>query len=401
PYLDPQGRDWSDNHRRFGLLGWVAARLAAGEIDPGWRAELLHAHDWHPGLSIAYAAADPAARCARVFTIHNLSFQGLFPASAAADLGLPPEWFTPAGVEFHGQLSFIKAALVFAQQLVAVSPTYASEILGAEHGCGLDGVLRERAGALTGILNGVDYATWDPATDRALAQRYDANRLQPKAANKAALQRELGLAVEPQAPLYGIVSRFSAQKGLDLVLAALPAIVGGGGQLAVLGSGDPALERGFVDAAASAPASIATRIGYDEPLSHRLIAGCDALLVPSRFEPCGLTQMYALRYGTVPVVRRVGGLADTVRDAGENADAATGVVFDDATPHAVARAIARTTALYRDPPRWQALIRNGMAQDFSWPRSARRYLELYQQLVPQAAGPAAVRPPRRAAPRAA
>jgi starch synthase len=321
-------------------------------------------------------------------TIHNLAFQGLFPATVLGALGLPPESYAVDGVEYWSKVGFLKAGLFYADRLTTVSPTYAQQIQTPEDGMGLDGLLRARSGDLTDILNGVDEAEWNPATDPRLAQRYDFTSLDGKAANKAALQAELGLEAQSDVPLFVVVSRLTAQKGLDLVLSSLDHLLARGGQLAVLGSGDAALEEGYRVAAASNPGRVAVRFGYDEDLSHRLQGGGDVILVPSRFEPCGLTQLYALRYGTVPVVRRVGGLADTVVDATDEALArgrATGVVFDDADPDALAAAIGRAVALYRDGPRWQRLVRHGMAQDFGWRAAAARYLTLYRSLAPSRA----------------
>jgi starch synthase len=288
------------------------------------------------------------------------------------------------GVEFHGQLSFMKAGLKYARRVTTVSPSYAREIATHEFGCGLDGVIRSRGADVSGILNGVDGEVWNPATDSGLAARYSATDMAGKPRNKAALQKEMGLAAKPGAPLFGVVSRLTAQKGLDLVLAALPALLRQGAQLVVQGSGDPVLEAAFAAAAHAHPGQVAVRVGYDESLAHRLIAGADVILVPSRFEPCGLTQLYGLRYGTLPLVRRVGGLADTVVDADEGAlrdGRATGFAFDAATPAALEAAIERALALYAQPQRWRALMFTAMAQDFSWDGAAERYLGLYRSLL--------------------
>jgi starch synthase len=335
-------------------------------------------------MTCAYMAAHPGTTAASVFTIHNLAYQGLFAHAEFAQLGLPSAFMRSHGLEYHGQLSFMKAGLTYARRITTVSPTYAREIATHEFGCGLDGVIRSRHGELSGILNGVDTAVWDPATDTALPAFYDAQALAGKARCKAALQRELGLAVAPEAPVFGVVSRLTAQKGLDLVLAALPALLAGGAQLALQGSGDAALEAAFTEAARAHPGQVAARIGYDEVFAHRLIAGSDLILVPSRFEPCGLTQLYGLRYGTLPMVRRVGGLADTVVDATDDTLAhgqATGFAFGPATPAALESAIARALALHRDPLRWQAVMRTAMSQDFGWSGAAARYMALYRELA--------------------
>lgn len=384
PYQAADGSEWPDNLQRFALLGWMAAHLAAGELDPGWTPDVLHAHDWHAALACAYMAAHPGTTAASVFTVHNLAYQGLFAPHDFAQLGLPLHFMQSHGIEFHGQLSFMKAGLKYARRVTTVSPSYAREIATHEFGCGLDGVIRSRGSDVSGILNGVDGEVWNPATDSSLAARYSAADLAGKPRNKAALQKEMGLAAKPGAPLFGVVSRLTAQKGLDLVLAALPALLRQGAQLVVQGSGDPVLEAAFSAAAHANPGQVAVRVGYDESLAHRLIAGADVILVPSRFEPCGLTQLYGLRYGTLPLVRRVGGLADTVVDADESAirdGRATGFVFDAATPAALEAAIERAGALYAQPQRWRAVMHSAMAQDFSWDGAAERYLGLYRSLL--------------------
>ncbi len=383
PYQNSQGTEWPDNAQRFGLLGWVAAHLAAGELDDDRLPDVLHAHDWHAAMACAYVAGHPSTTAATVFTVHNLAFQGLFAQADFRLLGLPAHMMSANGLEFHHQLSFMKAGLKFANRVTTVSPTYAHEIATHEFGCGLDGVIRGRGADVRGILNGVDGDIWNPATDPGLIARYSAEEPDNKVRCKSALQAELGLQVDADAPLFGVVSRLTSQKGLDLVLAALHGMLARGAQLAVQGTGEPMLESAFIAAAATHGGHVAVRIGYDEALAHRLIAGCDAMFVPSRFEPCGLTQLYALRYGTLPVVRRVGGLADTVVDAhDENLrhDLATGFVFDQATPSALDAAIARCILAYRDPPRWRQQMQRAMAQDFSWRGAAEQYLRLYREL---------------------
>ena len=374
PYQGPDGKPWDDNLQRFALLGWAAAHLAAGELDPAWRPDILHAHDWHAALACSYLRAHPGAHARSVFTIHNLAFQGLFAQDDFGLLGLPRRFMQPDGLEFHGWLSFMKGGLVHADRLTTVSPTYAREITTPEFGCGVEGVLRTRAADLSGILNGVDYGHWDPATDAALPARFDARDLGGKAVCKAALQREFGLDARTDAPLIGIVSRLSEQKGLDLALAALPALRAEGVQLAILGSGDAPLERAFADAAAAHPGQVGVHIGYDETLAHRVIAGADLILVPSRFEPCGLTQLYGMRYGTLPLVRRVGGLADTVDDA-------SGFIFEAADASSLIEAARRAVLTLREPARWRAMQQTAMARDHSWSAAAARYLALYRSLM--------------------
>jgi starch synthase len=384
PYQAADGSEWPDNLQRFALLGWMAAHLASGELDPDWMPELLHAHDWHAALACAYMTAHPGTTAPSVFTVHNLAYQGLFAQHDFGQLGLPLHFMQSHGVEFHGQLSFMKAGLKYASRITTVSPSYAREIATHEFGCGLDGVIRSRGSDVSGILNGVDGEVWNPAQDSSLAARYSATELAGKPRNKAALQKEMGLEAKAAAPLFGVVSRLTAQKGLDLVLAALPALLRQGAQLVVQGSGDPVLEAAFSAAAHAHPQQVAVRVGYDESLAHRLIAGADVILVPSRFEPCGLTQLYGLRYGTLPLVRRVGGLADTVVDADEPASRegrATGFVFDATTPAALEAAIERAVRLHAQPDRWRRLMQTAMAQDNSWDGSAARYLALYRGLL--------------------
>jgi len=386
PYNDAVGVPYPDNHRRFALLGLAASRLAEG-LDPGWLPQLVHGHDWHAGLAPAYLAfsrVSAASRAATVFTVHNLAYQGLFPPSTFAELGLPAAAYTLHGVEFHDQLSFMKAGLHYADRLTTVSPTYAREIQGAELGCGLDGLLRARASVLSGILNGVDEAVWNPATDSAIAQRYSAEQAAGKAACKAALQRECGLVVQREAPLFTVVSRLTEQKGLHLVAETVAEIVDRGGQLVVLGNGEPALEAAFARAAHARPGQVALRQGLDEALAHRMFAASDVTLVPSRFEPCGLTQLYALKYGSLPLVRRTGGLADTVIDCTLEDladDRATGFVFERFEAADLTRTLRRAFALWARPREWRAVRRRAMAQHFGWDTAAASYLALYRDLL--------------------
>ena len=383
PYTGPDGQDWRDNHRRFALLGWMAAHLGAGELDPAWVPDVVHAHDWHAGLAPVYMAQNPALPARSVFTVHNLAFRGIFPLELHPEMHLPLRKITPTGAEFHGKISFMKAGLVYADRVTTVSPTYAKEICTPEFGWGLEGVLRERSQVLSGILNGVDYDVWSP-TGAQVVTPYSAQDMSGKAECRRALREELGLAPDATGPLFAVVSRLTSQKGMDLLLAALPELLREGGQLAVLGSGDGDLEAGFRYAATVNPGNVAVHIGYDEALSHRFMSGADVLLVPSRFEPCGLTQLYALRFGTLPLVRRVGGLADTVVDASEDnlrSGRATGFVFGDASRHALAESVRAACALFRDGERWQSVQLRGMAQDFSWEDSAAHYIRLYRNLL--------------------
>jgi starch synthase len=383
PYLGPDNRDWPDNAQRFGALGFVAALIGRGLL-PDFVPDVVHAHDWQAGLAAAYLHFGGMPRPRVVATVHNIAFQGIFPANLLEPLGLPPEAFTIDGVEYHGQISYLKAGLQFADRITTVSPTYALEIQTREGGMGLDGLLRARSNVVSGILNGIDETVWDPARDEHLASPFDRRNVAQRAANKAALQARLGLAQDPDALLFGVVSRLTEQKGLDLLLGALPALPGHGAQLALLGTGNHDLESGFRAATAVYPGRVGVVLGFDEALAHQIQGGCDALLVPSRFEPCGLTQLCALRYGAVPVVARVGGLADTIIDANEMALAAgiaTGIQFAPVTPLMLSAALGRTAALWSDQTTWRQLQQNGMKADVGWARPARHYAELYRGSV--------------------
>lgn len=383
PYHDQAMYAYSDNHRRFGLLGWVAAELASG-CDHFWRPQVVHAHDWHAGLACAYLAA--RGRPARsVFTVHNLAYQGLFSAHHMAELYLPQDFFQIYGLEFYGQISFLKAGLFYADHVTTVSPTYAKEITRPEFAYGMEGLLQqlEREGRLSGILNGVDDAIWDPATDKLIANCYQRENLKEKALNKQHLQTAMGLDVDPEKPIFAVVSRLTSQKGLDLVLEALPMLLNGGGQLALLGAGDAPLQEAFLAAAAAYPGQVGVQIGYHEAFSHRIIAGSDVILVPSRFEPCGLTQLYGLKYGTLPLVRHTGGLADTVNDCSlENLSegSASGFVFNDCDAKDLSNALRRAFVLWTRPTLWRYVQRQAMAQNFSWEKAAVSYLDLYRRL---------------------
>lgn len=389
PYLGPDGKDWPDNAQRFAALGWAGALLGQG-LDPDWVPDVIHGHDWHAGLMPAYVRAFADAgrdTPATVFTLHNIAYQGLFPASLFPQLGLPATYFAVDGLEFYGQVSFMKAALHYADRIATVSPTYAREITTEPQGCGLDGVLRSRATVLSGILNGVDYEVWNPASDRWLPTAYDLDTLSGKSSAKQALQLRFGLEPRANALVFGVVSRLSAQKGLHLMPQVIAQLIQRGGQLAVLGQGEAALEQSLVDAALQYPGPVGVQIGYDEGTAHALVAGADVMLVPSAFEPCGLTQLYGLRYGSLPLVRRVGGLADTVVDCTlENLDegCATGFVFDELSADGLSSAVRRAFALFRRPAQWVAVQRRGMALRFDWPTAAQHYLAMYKSLRPGA-----------------
>ena len=375
PYGDERGTDWPDNASRFALLSHAAA-LAAGAASPlTWVPHVVHANDWQTGLVPALLATGRLGRPSTVFSIHNLAFMGIFPASTFPTLGLPAHAFDIHGVEFFGDVSFMKAGAYYGDRLTTVSPTYAREIQTPQFGCGLQGLLKGRSDHLIGILNGVDATRWDPSDDQHIGAKYSAAELDGKKACKAALQRELGLESRPDAFLLGSVSRLTTQKGMDLLQGALSGIIAGTTQLALLGSGDHTLERAFASAAKTFAGRVGVRLGYDEPLAHRIEAGADAFVMPSRFEPCGLNQMYSLRYGTPPIVHRVGGLADTVEDA------VTGFAFEEPTVGALTGAVKRAEKRYAKPGEWRPMQLRGMAKDFGWPSAAQEYLKVYRSLV--------------------
>jgi len=391
PYEDTSRQPYGDNHRRFALLGWAAAQLAQG-LDPQWRPEVVHAHDWHAALAPAYlhfARQAGGPHVGSVFTVHNLAYQGIFAPWNFTELGLPGAAFQMNGLEYHGQVSFMKGGLYFADRLTTVSPTYALEIQTPEQGCGLDGLLRQRSGVLSGILNAVDDKVWNPATDAALVQGYhtpEGRHMAGKARCKSVLQHQLGLAERPDAPLFILVSRLTEQKGLHLVLGGLDALLAQGGQLALLGSGETWLEEAFRQRAAATPQSVGVTIGYNETLAHQMFGAGDVTLVPSLFEPCGLTQMYGLKYGSLPLVRRVGGLADTVVDSSLEDMAsgeATGFVFDSFEVADYERAVRRAFALYERAPDWRRVRGNAMRRPADWATAAAQYIDVYRQALEQ------------------
>lgn len=379
-YNAPNGHDWPDNHLRFAALSWVAAEIAGGRLGK-WRPDIVHLHDWHAALTAAYLLFDThaqppiAKRPATLLTIHNLAFQGLFPESTLAALRLPEEALDQGGIAYWGNLSFLKAGVRWCDAVSTVSPTYAQEIVTPEHGMGFDSALKDRAEPIVGIANGIDLDVWNPATDPHIAVKYSKSTSAAKAPNKVALQAELGLEPDADALLFCVISRLTEQKGLDLLLAALPRLLARGAQLAVLGTGDRKLEKGIRRAAKKYAGRVAAVIDYDEAMSHRMQAGADAIIVPSRFEPCGLTQLYGLRYGTLPVVSKVGGLADTV------ADGVTGFQFEPVDTEQLALAIERACDLFATPAKWRAMMRKAMTQDVGWDTAALAYRSLYERLL--------------------
>lgn len=382
PYMGPEGWDWPDNWKRFAALSWVASELGLGLVE-GYRPQVIHAHDWQAGLVPAYVKYGPSATLKTVMTVHNMAFQGTFGAEIFGQLRLPAHAFSVEGVEYYGGVGYLKAGVECADAVTTVSPTYAAEIRTPAFGMGLEGLLNNRSSTVSGVLNGIDMVAWNPATDTALKQTYTSSSIQNRLTNKRAIQEAFGLEAS-NGPLFAVVSRLTWQKGIDLLAANIDLIVAEGGQLAVLGSGDAELENAIRAAAVTYPGKVGLVTGYNEALSHLVQGGADVLMVPSRFEPCGLTQLYALRYGAVPLVSRVGGLNDTVIDsnvAAQTAEVSTGVQFAPPTEEALADAIRRVLALYADEKSWKKMQRRGMKSDVSWATSAARYAQLYASLT--------------------
>lgn len=382
PYVGPEGWDWPDNWKRFAALSWVASELGLGLVE-GYRPQVIHAHDWQAGLVPAYVKYGPSSTLKTVMTVHNMAFQGTYGYDIFPQLRLPQHAFSVEGVEYYGGVGYLKAGVECADVVTTVSPTYAAEIRTPAFGMGLDGLLNNRSETVFGVLNGIDMEAWNPATDASLKSTYTANSLMGRNANKAAIQEAFGL--EPSTgPLFAVVSRLTWQKGIDLLVNTIDLLIDGGGQLAVLGSGEAELENAVRGAAMRHPGRVGLVTGYNEQLSHLVQGGADVMVVPSRFEPCGLTQLYALRYGCIPLVSRVGGLNDTVIDANIaalQAEVATGVQFAPPSEDALANAIRRTLALYADDKTWKKMQRRGMKSDVSWETSAARYAELYASLI--------------------
>ncbi len=373
--------DYPDNAERFGFFCRTVLELPRRLH---WRPDVLHCNDWQSGLvPVLLRTTHPKDRffaaTGSLLTIHNLGYQGVFPAKILSSLGLDPHLLTPTGLEYWGQLSFLKGGVVFANRVNTVSETYCRETLTPAYGFGFDGILRARGTAYSGILNGLDERQWNPATDAALTKTYNSDNPKEKADCKCALQKELGLTVDPELPLLAMVTRLDTQKGLDLVEAAWERLLARNLQLVLLGTGEEKHMRFFADRQGSQPEQVAIRLAFDDALSRRIYAGSDLFLMPSHYEPCGLGQLIALRYGCIPVVRRTGGLADTVTDPAEDAATANGFTFGEPSPLSLLVAVDRALNLYRQPQRWLTMVRRGMRQDFSWDRSAQHYLELYRQ----------------------
>ncbi|OUI95829.1 glycogen synthase [Acetobacter indonesiensis] len=385
PYMNQGGISWEDNGLRFALLSRIAARIACGAVS-GYRPDLVLAHDWPAGLTAAYLYFEAGQRPPVVQTLHNIAFQGRFSVSELSNFGLPPESFDREGVEFHGDIGFLKAGLYYAKWLVAVSPSYAREIQTPGYGMGLEGLLYDKRSCLSGILNGVDTSVWNPATDKDIHFPYKSGHILTRRSNKAAFQAEFGLARDADALLIGVVSRLTDQKGIDLLAEAMPTLMQQNKSLqcVVVGGGDQQIERQLGNLARRFPGRFACNLQYSEPLGHRTQASADVIFVPSRFEPCGLTQLYALRYGAVPVVSRVGGLADTIIDANAaalSAGCATGFVFEPNGSKAIIEIMQRVCDVFSDNALWSQLQRNGSLQDVSWQRPAAQYAALFRKLV--------------------
>ena len=385
PYLDSAGIDHVDNWRRFAALSKAAADIAAG-VMAGWKPDLVHAHDWQAAMAPVYMRYSVVPEVPSALTIHNIAFQGQFSPSIFGRLDLPPHAFSVEGVEYYGDVGFLKGGLQTTHAITTVSPSYADEILTPEYGMGMEGLIAARIADLSGIVNGIDAHVWDPATDPMIAEAYSASTMKRRAANRRAVAAHFGLDDDGD-PIFCVVSRLTWQKGMDLLAEVADEIAARGGKLAVLGSGDAALEGALMAAAARHPGRIGIVIGYNEPLSHLMQAGADAILIPSRFEPCGLTQLYGLRYGCIPVVARTGGLADTVIDANEaalSARVATGFQFTPINADGLRQALRRVFKAYGEPKIWARIQNQGMKSDVSWENSAARYADLYSSLLAKA-----------------
>jgi starch synthase len=382
PYQQDNGDDWTDNAIRFGVLSLVTAILGT-EVSPlAWRPDVVHCNDWPTALAPVFLKSAGGRSAASLVTVHNLAFQGVFPYSEIEPLDLPDEALGFEGLEFYGKVSFLKGGLVYGDAINTVSPTYAREIQTPELGFGMDGILRSRAKRLSGILNGIDMALWNPRTDPLIAKRYGADSLEGKLANKRALKERLGLAGADSVPLAAIVSRLTGQKGIDVIVDALPRLARIPVQVAIVGSGEQALVRRIHAAQRAHPGHLASSIGFDEGLAHLVEAGADMFLMPSRFEPCGMNQMYSQRYGTPPIANATGGLLDTVVDDARDPSRDTGFLMSELSVDALVEAVRGAVAAHRTPARWAQLQSNGMAKDFGWERAARDYADVYARITP-------------------
>lgn len=382
PYLDETGNLWANIADRFTLFSRIIVEVAMNRAHLDWQPDIVHCNDWQTGLVPALLSIESNTP-ATVFTIHNMAYQGMFPENIFLDLNLPRQLWHPNGLEFHDMLSFIKGGLAYADRITTVSPTYALEIQTAEYGYGLEGLLSHKYAILSGIINGIDLEHWNPETDTSISEPYSAQSLDKKVINKTSLQARSSLPVNKSVPLFGSISRLVEQKGVDLLIDCLSAMVDIPLQLVLLGSGDKSIEQKLLKFARLYPKKIAVTIGYDEALAHQIEAGADIFLMPSRFEPCGLNQMYSQLYGTIPIVRETGGLADTIEDALPKSlanNTATGIAFKEAQSGALLEAIKRTVLLYDDKKTWKKIQVVAMKKDFSWKKSAENYLALYEAI---------------------
>ena len=381
PYQRDDGHEYEDNALRFGVLSKVAAMLGSGDSPAGWRADVVHCNDWQASLAPVYLRYSTPPIAASVVTIHNLAFQGIYPPWQISALGLPPETLGMDGLEYYGQLSFLKGGLMYAQAITTVSPTYAREIQTEALGFGMDGVLRHRANVLSGVRNGIDTKVWDPATDAHLVQNYTAKSLDDKVENKRELRRRLQLGGDDTVPLLGIVSRLTHQKGIDVIAQSVAALTALPAHIVALGSGDREMVGLMQAARARHPQELALTVGFDETLAHQIEGSCDIFLMPSRFEPCGMNQMYSQRYGTLPVANATGGLVDTIEDG------KTGFLMDEVTMPALLAGVKRALAAYAKPTAWRRMQRAAMARDFGWEGSAREYAAIYERITTTSSGP--------------
>lgn len=386
PYIDANGMEWLDNPARFGVLSKVAAILSgANSPVKDWQPEIVHCNDWQTGLAPAYMKLTEKSQAKSIISLHNMAFQGCYPPSWLAPLQLPKTHFTPEGFEYHGQLSFLKAGIFYADAITTVSPSYAQEIQTPAFGFGLEGLLSKRGSEIKGILNGIDTKEWNPKTDQHLIKNYSANQLTGKADVKQALQEKLGLKVNAHAPLLGVVSRLTHQKGLDMLVPIVPKLLSLGCQLVLLGGGESELEHAFRHLANDYPNSVSVTIGYNEPLSHQIMAGSDMFIMPSRFEPCGLNQLYGLAYGTPPIVNATGGLADSIINTNiitYKNKTANGFVLSEASPKSLFSCIKEAVFIYQnDAAAWRQIQKNGMNTPLSWDKSALEYITEYQRIL--------------------
>lgn len=386
PYVDANGQEWLDNPVRFGILSKVAAIISGPNSPiPDWQPDIVHCNDWQTGLTPAYMKLVEHTQAKSIISLHNMAFQGCYAPGWLSTLALPHTNFAVEGFEYHGQLSFLKAGIFYADAITTVSPSYAKEIQTAEFGFGLEGLLSKRGNELKGILNGIETDEWNPEFDLHLIKTYSANKLAGKKLVKSALQERLGLQIDASAPLLGVVSRLTHQKGLDMLVPIMQELVDSNCQLALLGSGESTLENAFRQLANNNPNKVSVTIGYNEPLSHQIMAGCDMFIMPSRFEPCGLNQLYGLAYGTPPIVNATGGLADSVIDTNivtfKN-KTANGFIMSEASPTSLLSCIKQALNVFNnDESAWRQIQKNGMLQNLSWDKSALEYLTEYKKLM--------------------